>query len=211
MDVSGWLISWATDAANSVVAFVRATQTKSIPARFRSRFNSPFSDHITPMLDHNSLAVQLGHPPRDDVRCSEMKGMEPWTKCRFWQKFLGYACGQSCSNERVLPVIAFTVGMPFRCAQTEAWVIRSCPGRTSPARGGPAEPSTDFPLSLHFDVTICDITGTKNGPADASKKLLRISPDARAGSEGMLVRGLMDRVDVEPTEFSQRGCTHSAA
>jgi hypothetical protein len=77
--------------------------------------------------------------------------------------------------------------------------------------GGPAEASTDFPFSLHFDFTIYDITGTKNGPADASKKLLRISPDARAGSEGMLVRGLMDRVDVEPTEFSQRGCTHSAA
>jgi oligopeptide/dipeptide ABC transporter ATP-binding protein len=71
-------------------------------------------------------------------------------------------------------VIAFTVGMPFRCAQTEAWVIRSCPGRTSPARGGPAKPSTDFPLSLHFDVTIYDITGTKSGPADASKKLLKL-------------------------------------
>jgi hypothetical protein len=111
MDVSGWLISWATDAANSVVALVRATQTKSIPARFRIRIN------ITPMLDHNSLAVQLGHPPRHDVRCPEMKGMERWTKYRFWPKFLGYACGQSCLNERVLPVIAFTVGMPFRCAQ----------------------------------------------------------------------------------------------
>jgi hypothetical protein len=43
--------------------------------------------------------------------------MEQWTKYRFWQKFLGYACGQSWSNECELPVIAFTMGMPFRWGQ----------------------------------------------------------------------------------------------